>query len=426
MHFCGRRTGRWRRSVTAAAVALVVAVLGSCADPGEEKSGQSGPREGTTAASPSGPQLPDAGSAADFYNLPPEIPAGDPGRLIKVQTLEMPEGVRGWRVLYHSTSVDGRDIAVSGLVYAPDSSVDPGSRPVVSWGHGSVGLGDVCAPSRSPRALLTQSIFAELLDEGFVVVATDYEGLGTPGVHPWLVGLSEGRGMLDIVRAAGQIPGSGAGNRLVAFGASQGGGAALFAGELVSTYAKNLELLGVVAAAPAAELDLLALLPEQNLAGIAGFVVMGTLGFAAAYPQLPLDAVLQPEVISQREEVERLCQGEIDRRFRNFPLQRILKASPGTVDQWTDVITENTPGRQSTPAPVLVVHGNRDRVVPVEISELLFQRLCRLQVAAEKQVYDGVDHVGVIGASSEDVLGWIIDREQGRAPGERPGVARCA
>ncbi|MEX0791244.1 MAG: lipase family protein, partial [Actinomycetota bacterium] len=114
---------------------------------------------------------------------------------------------------------------MSGLVFAPAALAAAGSRPVVAWGHGSVGLGDSCAPSRSPGDLTFQPILSQLLDRGYVVAATDYEGLGTPGSHPWLVGESEGRGVLDSVRAARQIPESAAGNRFVTFGASQGGGA---------------------------------------------------------------------------------------------------------------------------------------------------------------------------------------------------------
>jgi pimeloyl-ACP methyl ester carboxylesterase len=250
---------------------------------------------------------------------------------------------------------------------------------------------------------------------GFVIAATDYEGLGTPGPHPWLVGLSEGRGVLDSVRAARRIPETGADHRFVAFGASQGGGAALFAGELAPDYAKELDLLGVVAAAPAAELDLLAL-PLGNLIGVAAFVVMGAFGFQAAYPYLPLDAILSSSVISQKEELESLCQLEIERRFRGISLDEILKGAPGTVDQWANVIAKNTPGSRKTPAPVLLVHGEEDRLIPPQITELLFQRLCNLEVEAERRLYPGIGHIEVLGASSADVLKWISERKAGREP----------
>ncbi|HEX2054720.1 MAG TPA: lipase family protein [Actinomycetota bacterium] len=404
------------------ALALLLAACGSETAGGE---GQARTQSAAASPSPPPPQLPDAPSAEELYRVPADVPAGEPGRVVRLQELDVPDGLRGWRILYHSTAVDGRDIVVSGLVFAPAGDERAG-RPVVTWGHGSVGLGDACAPSRFPDGIVRQPIFRELLNRGFVVTATDYEGLGTPGVHPWLVGQSEGRGMLDIVRAARQIPASGAGSRVLAFGASQGGGAALFAGELAGTYARDLELLGVVAAAPAAELDLLALLPQENLAGVTGFVVMGAFGFAAAYPDLPLDRVLQPEVLAQRTVVESLCQDQIDRRFRSQALSQVVRASPGSVDRWAEAIAQNTPGRRQTEAPVLLVHGNQDRVVPVEVTQLLFDRLCRMGVPAERQVYGGVDHGEILSASRDDVLEWIGAREDGRSPESREGVQRCS
>ncbi|HYO00222.1 MAG TPA: lipase family protein [Actinomycetota bacterium] len=363
-----------------------------------------------------GPQLTEPVSEDEFYRYPADLPRADPGRLVRLQALEVPAGVRGWRVLYHSTAVNGRDIVVSGVVFAPDEPADAGSRPVVAWGHGSVGLGDSCAPSRSPDHFTGQGTLSELLESGYVVAATDYEGLGTPGPHPWLVGQSEGRGVLDSVRAARQIPEAAASNRFIAFGASQGGGAVLFAGELASGYAKELELLGVVAAAPAAELDLLALLPQGNISGVAGFVIMAAFGFKAAYPDLSLDAILYPDIIAQQESVERLCQGEIGSRFRSTTVDELLKASPGETEGWSQAIVENTPGRNRTPAPVFLVHGNADQVVPVEVSRMLFQRLCGRGVVTQMQIYGGIDHGEVISASAGDVLKWIDDRTAGRDP----------
>lgn len=388
---------------------MLALLLGACAEPVDPFLD---PTPTAEPALPMGPLLAPAEPGEDFYQ-PSDVPEANPGRLIRMEDLATPEGIRGWRVLYSSTTVEGANTVVSGLVFAPDSPAEPGGRPVVAWGHGSVGLGDGCAPSRSPDSLINEPVFREMLTQGFVLTATDYQGLGTPGPHPWLVGLSEGRNMLDSVRAAAQIPEAGAGNRFVAFGASQGGGAALFAGELAGSYAGDLELLGVVAAAPAAELDLIALLPAQNLPGIAGFLVMGALGFSAAYPDLPLDAILAADIIAAREEIEGLCQDEIDQRFRGVPVDRVLEAFPGEVEEWAEVIALNTPGNTRTGAPVLVVHGTADRVVPVEISQLLFSRLCNLGVHTQLQVLPDVGHGEIITQSSGFVLGWIAERAAG-------------
>lgn len=418
----GQTFGRIKVLLTACAF-LLLPGCGSQAPPEAEGPVPASPGSSSGAVLP--PQLSGPAEGESFYDVPEDVPAAGPGRLVRLEPLDVPQGVRGWRVLYHSTSVDGRDIVLSGMVFTPEAPAS-GPRPVVAWGHGSVGLGDSCAPSQSPRDLIGSSILSELLGRGYVVAATDYEGLGTPGPHPWLVGQSEGRGVLDSVRAARQIPEASAGNRFLAFGASQGGGAALFAGELAPEYAEELELMGVVAAAPAAELDLLALLPEGNLSVATGFVVMGAFGFKAAYPDLNLEAILYPDVIAQQDRVERLCQEEIGSRFRSSRLDRVLKANPAESQGWREAINENTPGRNKTPAPILLVHGEADQVVPVEVGRLLFDRLCGIGGVAQLQTYRGADHIGVLRAAGSDVLAWIDARNSGTEVAERPGANTCS
>jgi alpha-beta hydrolase superfamily lysophospholipase len=336
-------------------------------------------------------------------------PADAPGRLIRAQQVESVPGIRVWQVLYHSRSVDNRPIQVSGLVLAPEEGSEPASRTVVAWGHGSEGLGDQCAPSRFPVENAKLPILRELVARGYVIAATDYEGLGTPGTHPWLVGQSEGRGMLDAVRAAGEIKDTGASKRFVALGVSQGGGAALFAGELRPAYAPDLELLGVVAVAPAAELVALA---SQRTTAFFGATVMGVFGFSAAYPQLPVEAILAPEVIAQRNWVENQCAEQIIQRFRGVPLE-LLRADPGSVASWTAVLTLNTPGNTATLKPVLVIHGDRDEVVPVAVSEVLMERLCSKRVIAELRRYPGADHASVIVEAQDEITSWIDERSKG-------------
>ncbi len=174
-----------------------------------------------------------------------------PGTLIRSQRIAAPPGARAWRVLYHSRALDGRDVAVSGVVVAPTGAAPASGRPMVSWAHGTTGLGDRCAPSRSPGVASELPWIREFVDRGYVVAATDYEGLGTPGPHPYLVGESEGRSVLDAARAARGLRATGAGDSVVVTGHSQGGQAALFAGEIASRYAPDLDVRGVAALAPA-------------------------------------------------------------------------------------------------------------------------------------------------------------------------------
>src|SRR5918999_2916930 len=93
------------------------------------------------------------------------------------------------------------------------------------------------------------------LRAGYVVTATDYQGLGGPGVHQYVVGATEARNVLDSVKAAKQIPAAGASDNVVAVGWSQGGGAAIFTGQAASApYARPLRVRGIAALAPAADI----------------------------------------------------------------------------------------------------------------------------------------------------------------------------
>jgi Secretory lipase len=217
---------------------------------------------------------------ASAVAVPNPLPPGPPGDLIRKQQVEAPPGARVWRILYHSRSPDGRDIAVSGLIVAPDDPPPLGGFPVVAWAHGTTGLADECAPSQltTPDRIPVPDLWRH----GYVVAATDYEGLGTPGPHPYLVGDSEARSVLDSVRAAQNVTAASAGAATVVVGRSQGGHAALFAGELARSYAPDIDVLGVVAAAPVAELALLS--ERWRTKPFLGYLVGLARAYSLAYP----------------------------------------------------------------------------------------------------------------------------------------------
>ena len=82
---------------------------------------------------------------------------------------------------------------------------------------------------------------------------TDYEGLGTPGAHPYLIGRSEGHSVLDAVRAARKLD-KRLGKRVVLAGHSQGGQSVLWAASLAPNYTPDLKVRGTVALAPVSHL----------------------------------------------------------------------------------------------------------------------------------------------------------------------------
>ena len=136
--------------------------------------------------------------------------AAEPGTVLRAEPVELTgplTGALGWRILYRSTTSSGSPAVVSGMLLAPDGPAPPGGRPVAAWAHGTTGIADRCAPSATGN-LFYDDYGAEgrrLLDQGFVVAATDYHGLGTPGVHSYHVSDELALATIDSVSAAHQF-----------------------------------------------------------------------------------------------------------------------------------------------------------------------------------------------------------------------------
>lgn len=130
--------------------------------------------------------------------------------------------------------------------------------PIVVWAHGTTGIADICAPSRNLLDSDVKNMISQLLAQGYVVVAPDYEGLGEPGgaeLHPFLNVKSEAYSITDAVVAAKSYLGAKAATKWVAVGHSQGGQAALGAAQYASR--AKLTNKGTIAVAPASNLDVI-------------------------------------------------------------------------------------------------------------------------------------------------------------------------
>lgn len=191
----------------------------------------------------------DGGTSA-FYRWSQPLPA--PGHLIRTEPLEprlaLEQASMSERILYSSTSGVGRGaIGVSGTLYLPKGTPPRGGWPLIAWAHGTTGFADVCAPSWHGWSARDVAFLNGWLARGFAVVATDYEGLGTPGVHPYLLWRSEGQAVLDAARAAVSSQGHELSGKVIIDGQSQGSGAALGATTLQPRYAPDVKLAGTIA-----------------------------------------------------------------------------------------------------------------------------------------------------------------------------------
>ena len=144
--------------------------------------------------------------APAFYELPDPIPAGSPGDIYRSERLASTmDGTVAWRILYHSTDLNGENILVSGTVVAPTTAAASGAapsggRPVLAWAHPTTGTAPRCAPSAGLDPFDLIEGLRGLIEQGYVVASTDYPGLGADGPDSYLVGVSEGNSVIDAAR----------------------------------------------------------------------------------------------------------------------------------------------------------------------------------------------------------------------------------
>lgn len=383
-----------------AALVVLLAAAVACSSDDPEPAASSGAGDDTTTTT----SLEWTGDDDGFYAPPDPLPAGEPGDLLRHQVVESDVDGTTYRVLHLSESVQGDPIAVSGVVVVPEGA----TGTVLTWAHGTTGIADVCAPSKDPGGAV--DLAPAFLERGWVFAATDYEGLGTPGRHPYIVGTSEGRGVLDVVRAAAQLPSAPATGDVVVWGHSQGGHAALWAGQLAADWAPELDVVGVVAGAPASELPLITQALQNG--PFQHYLALGAAGINAAYPEADLSLVMTDEAQALLSAVDEGCAGEIADDFA-LPYEEFAVADPASVEPWGSLLLENDPGHVKTEIPVLVIHGEEDEQIPVVASSLLLDRVCGLGQVIERRTYPGMGHAEVIGPSFDDMVTWMEARVAG-------------
>ena len=368
----------------------------------------------STAASGAVPPRP----GGDFYQPPRPLPHRPAGTLIRAQRVPLPLNPPAavWRILYHSRSLAGRDVAVSAFAVVPTSGGRLRRRVIYAWAHGSVGQGDRCAPSRDVRHNLPP-YGGQLVARGAVLVATDYEGLGTPGEATPYVGIDEAHAVLDSVRALKQLPSVGRPGPVILAGHSQGGGAALWAAQLAHSYAPSLDVRGVIALAPAAELTtIVRALRRRPFSDYLGEVLWTADGLQAAYgARLDLSRVLTAAARADLPRVANECAAQTIARWRGRSLHAVFARDPLSVPSLVRVLEGNSPGGSDPNVPIFLAQGSRDEQIPLRVSAKLEARYCRIGATVIRRVYAGADHNGVVEAAGTEVLAWINARVEQRA-----------
>jgi alpha-beta hydrolase superfamily lysophospholipase len=415
MHHVAARVGRGAVGV----LAVLLAVSGCTA----AKKRAAAPVGATARPATTTTTLVPTAGLPPFYSVPSPLPATRAGTLLKAEAVQLP-GLHGamFRVMYTSTSASGAPVAVTGLVAVPTGPAPAGGFPVVSWAHGTNGMAPQCAPSLDPGGDSgTLGIANLVLDRGWELVATDYQGEGTPGPLPYLVGAVAARNTVDIVRAARQLPAAHSSSTYAVWGHSEGGQTAMFALQLGPSYAPELHLAGVVAGAPPSQFGLI--YPFLRGSAERYLLLMAVAGAHAAYgdARAPLDLLLTPLGISLLPDLTKGCDDYDMRTVDQYTLDQLFKADPATVPAWHQVIEDNDPATFTTasPVPLLIPQGSADTTIPPVTTQLLAQHLCTVGQDVTRWLYPGFGHAGVVPAYIGDMERWLAERFSGSPASER-------
>ena len=392
----------------AAMVAAACSSGGSSSDAADDAGGEP---DGAAAAT----VFAEAPSGDDFY-VPPDGDLADYelGEVLWAAELDPVPGGQAWQVLYRSESLRGEPIVVSGWIVVPDGEPPAEGAPVLAWAHGTTGVADACALTKSSTPDGGIPFLETFLDMGFVVAATDYEGLGTPGLHPYVIGPSEAHSVLDSIRAAQRF--AGAGDEAIVYGSSQGGHAAIFSNEEAAEYAPEIDLLGTVSADSgvfAPDADIVTALMTGSLKG---FLVISAVGLNAAYgdEERPLSDYLTPEGIEEAAIVEEVCIGDVIRHFGDVPPEDLW--APGAFEGAQN--PESVAGLNPGSSPLLMVHGRSDEIIPAAVIPGWVDEVCGLGQVVDLVWFDtghGVAREDPAGAEAV-VIEWI----EGRLAGDEP------
>lgn len=380
-----------------------------------------------------------------FYQPPDPLPPGAPGDVIRTEPSRLvlePSGqlgmivADGTRIMYRTNDARGNPIAVTGTYFEPHNPwPHPGPRPLIVYGPGTQGQGDQCAPSRQFNqgihwrpyldvAVNYEEMFvATMVARGFAIVMTDYEGLGTPGLHTYANRASQGHAMLDAGRAALRLPDTSLKpDGPVAFwGYSQGGGAAASAAEMAQEYAPELDIVGSYAGAPPA--DLKALFPFIDGSALVGAVGYALNGIIAAYPEheAAIRATLTPRGADLLEKVKDQCVAETLSKFMFRHLQPYFNEDIFAVverEPFASLFDEQKLGSAKPNAPVLINANRFDPLVPWAAAMQMGRDWCAQGADVEARTNEAppflnkamINHGLPMLVDGEPAMQWIADR----------------
>jgi pimeloyl-ACP methyl ester carboxylesterase len=372
-----------------------------------------------------------AGPAGNAFYVPPSpLPAGGAGTVIWARplsgTMALPTAASNTLVLYKSVDPKGRPVAVSGTVSVPKGKAPKDGWPVLTWTHGTTGLAAVCGPSRDtadgpehPYIEDIQKLLSRFVASGYAVVATDYEGLGVAGFHPFLQGVPNGRNALDMIRAARQVEPS-LGKRYAVMGHSQGGQTDLFTAMQGPAYAPELTLVGDAAFAPASNIAarLNAIVGSNKFEIGLPYLLYVLESYAKYNPQIDLKRILTPQAMQHLPDLMVGCMTHaLTTGYWSTAIAKDQFLPKPELGPFLAVAAQNEPALIRIPVPSMILQGGKDVTVRPVDTDASVRKLCADGNVIEYKVFPGFDHNGSMVAGADDAQQWMEARFAGKPVG---------
>jgi hypothetical protein len=371
----------------------------------------------------------------DFYAAAEPLPPGSAGDLIYLLRIANDDQGRVYRVLYHSRSVDGRDVASSGTIWVPASAPHPDGYPIVSFAAGDLGPADPCAMSRLGDSdvgidNLNAIEVSRLRREGYVVAFTDYQGHGTPGPYPASVLQAAGHDVLDVARAARGFLPDATSDRVILFGRPNGADAVTSAAEVAEEYAPDLDIRGVIAAEGGGGDHEMALARAIQQNPDATGLLITVDGYTVAFPELVAADVLTPAALEFLPDLDQYCFDPLRDHIGDLSIREALRVDPMKLGRWAARIRSMKVTR--APFPTYLMAAGRDDPLALDDVRDLAHRFCAANDAIILRIYPDADppptrgedmFTGVLPASWDDIRGWMAERVAGVATAGNCGRA---
>jgi pimeloyl-ACP methyl ester carboxylesterase len=357
------------------------------------------------------------GGVSPFYSFPSDSMPKDPGVFLRDEPLEshqsIPGAAKGVRLLYTSTDGLGGELIspVSGALFLPKGNAPEGGWPIVLWSHGTVGIADVCAPSWTGYVPFHEKYLKQWLDQGYAIVASDYQGLGTSGTHPYLATRPAAYSNLDIVRAV-QSTDHPLSTKVVVIGQSQGAGAAIATAAHAPSYAPEIDLLGVVATgvpyfSPETLIAIQEARPSNKVDPLLGYNFLALTLIEQLVPEFKLADYVFESVLSTANAVTHVCNRDMRKRIEEEGLtyDNTFKASPN--EPLKVAFAQMGFPTLEIEIPIYLGTGSIDRDTPPRMQAALARKACSAGASIQAFLYDGFDHLTVLNHSTIDSIPFV-------------------